>query len=52
MAAKPEINKKKNHVTLTGTVVEIKMKQCSVADTKTVPEFGVLGGVIFKLDIL
>jgi len=27
------------------------MKQCSVADTKT-PEFGVLGGVIFKLDIL
>ena len=28
----------------------IKMKQCSVADTKT--EFGVLGGVIFKLDIL
>jgi hypothetical protein len=27
------------------------MKQCSVADTKT-PEFGVLGGVFFKLDIL
>jgi hypothetical protein len=27
---------------------QIKMKQCSVADTKT----GVLGGVILKLDIL
>jgi hypothetical protein len=35
MAAKPEIIFF-NHVTKTGTLVEIKMKQCSVADTKTV----------------
>ena len=31
--------------------LQIKRKQCSVADTKT-SGIGVLGGVIFKLDIL
>ena len=46
MAAKPEINEKSRDLNI---FFQIKMKQCSVADTKT---GGVLGGVIFKLDIL
>ena len=55
MAAKPEINLKKNYVTLIGTRVDFfsnKNETMFSSGYENCSELGVLGGVILKLDIL